>query len=235
MTNQFFVGVSGFSYASWRGHFYPKELGSEDFLEYYSKQLNSVEINSSFYAPPSKSTIESWAARAGQGFKFAFKAPKKITHVLKLGEESVKPSAEISESIGALGEKRGPLLFQLPPYLKQNMTLLENFLVNTSGIHERIFEFRHKSWLEDPTYMILEKYDSGFCVAETEDMDPVLKVTGGIAYFRLRKDAYESKAIGTWARRIKKTIADAGGGYVYLRHDETGENAKFALMLQQML
>ncbi len=235
MTKQVFVGVSGFSYAGWKGHFYPKETKNEDFLAYYSQRLNSVEINSSFYAPPSATMVKSWSGKTGDGFKFAFKAPKQITHILKLGEGSPESSERLSKTLESLGAKRGPILFQLPPYSKQDQQLLENFLVKTSTIPHRVFEFRHESWFEDSTYLLLEKYKAGFCVAETEDLEPVLKVTGGLAYFRLRKDAYDLKTIGEWSGKIKKIMADADESYVYLRHDETGDNAGLALKIQEKL
>jgi uncharacterized protein YecE (DUF72 family) len=235
MSKRFFVGVSGFSYASWKGRFYPKDLKSDDFLGYFSQKLNSVEINSSFYAAPRQEAVRSWGAKTGEGFKFSFKAPQKITHILKLSAEATEPAIGLSKTLEVLGDKRGPILFQLPPFSKQNLKLLEDFLANTKDILEKIFEFRHESWLADSTFSLLEKYDSGFCVAETEDLGPTLKVTGPIAYFRLRKDAYETKAIEQWALKIKKVSSEAREVYVYLRHDETGENGLLAQKLQSEL
>src|SRR5438552_11610642 len=84
------VGVSGFSYVGWKGNFYPENLKSEEFISYYSQRLNSVEINSSFYAPPSLAVVKSWAGKTGDNFKFSFKAPRQITHILKLGKGSVE-------------------------------------------------------------------------------------------------------------------------------------------------
>ncbi len=235
MVSHLFVGVSGFSYASWKGRFYPKELRSDDFLTYFSQHLNSVEINSSFYASPSQNVIRSWAGKTGDGFRFAFKATRKITHILKLSQESAQSATGMSKTLSVLGEKRGPILFQLPPFLRQNLTLLEEFLVNTPEIADKVFEFRHSSWLVGSTFELLDKYDSGFCIAETEDLEPVLKVTGRTAYFRLRKDVYDKNMIESWAAKIKKTLPSNGDAYVYLRHDETGENAELAQRLRASL
>src|SRR3972149_1600639 len=135
-----FVGISGFSYAGWKGKFYPKEMKNEDFLAYYSKQLNSVEINSSFYAPPSAAMVKSWSAKTGEDFRFAFKAPKQITHILKLGQGSSEAAEKLSKTLDLLGPKRGPVLFQLPPYAKQDLKLLEQFLSSTAGIEGRAYE-----------------------------------------------------------------------------------------------
>ncbi len=235
MSTPVFVGVSGFSYASWKGRFYPKEIGADDFLKFYSQHLNSVEINSSFYAVPSPAMVKSWNGKTGDAFKFAFKATRKITHLSKLGEGAAKSALDMSKNVETLGDKRGPMLFQLPPFLKHNPNLLETFLSQTSDIPAKVFEFRHQSWLVDSTYSLLEKYDTGFCIAETEDLEPVLKTTGNLAYFRLRKDSYDSKMIDKWAEKIKRITADSGQTFVYLRHDETGENAELAQKLKSQL
>lgn len=236
MTNRnSYVGISGFSYAGWKGKFYPSGMKNEDFLGHYSQHLNSVEINSSFYAPPSAAMAKSWAAKTGDRFRFAFKAPKQITHVLKLGRGSSEAAEKISKTLDLLGPKKGPVLFQLPPYAKQDLKLLEEFLSNTSGIGNRVFEFRHESWLQNPTYSLLERHGAGFCIAETEDMEPVFQVTGGIAYFRLRRGTYDMKAIDHWVEKIREVARVSRKIYVYLRHDETGENATLAQKLSEKL
>ena len=235
MKTKAMIGVSGFSYPGWKGNFYPQNLKSEEFLSYYSQRLNSVEINSSFYAPPSLAMVRSWAGRTGENFRFSFKAPRQITHILKLGKGSVEVTERIGVRLRSLGEKNGPILFQLPPYAKQDLTLLEDFLVNTSKIGGRVFEFRHKSWLNDLTYSTLEKHDADFCISETEDMKPVFKVTGKTPYFRLRKDLYDDKMIDEWTGKIKEISKGSESVYVYLRHDESGDNAAKALKILESL
>jgi len=226
-----FVGVSGFSYSNWVGRFYPKGLRSEEFLGYYSKHLGSVEINSSFYAAPGATMIKGWSARTGTDFRFAFKAPRLITHTLKLGKGAAEASERLSATLDGLGKRRGPILFQLPPFTKFDHDLLQKFLSVTADIEPKVFEFRHPSWFTDSTYRLLEDHGTGFCIAETEDLEPIFKVTGGLAYFRLRKDAYDMKTIGKWSGKITKASSGASECYVYLRHDETGDNA---LMAQQL-
>ncbi len=233
MVRSLYVGVSGFSYPGWKGNFYPKDLKSEDFLGYYSQKLNSVEINSSFYAPPSAMMVKSWSGKTRDDFRFSVKSPRQITHILKLGEGSADSAKRLGETLNLLGSKRGPILFQLPPFMRQNLKLLESFLRDTSGLKERVFEFRHESWLSDHTYALLDKYQAGFCIAETEDMKPVLKVIGEVAYFRLRRDSYDRNSIDEWSTRIRGLVKDAREAYVYLRHDETGENASHAVRLKE--
>jgi len=232
---KFFVGVSGFSYASWKGSFYPKDLKSEDFLSFYAGKLNSVEINSSFYAPPSAAMVKSWAGRTGEDFRFAIKSPRSITHTLKLRKGASEAADRLGTTLDLLGGKLGPVLFQLPPFFRQDLKTLEDFLTQTAGVKKKVFEFRHDSWLNDLTYQLLEKHDAGFCIAETEDMKPVLRVTGELPYFRLRKDGYTAKDVEVWTEKIREIIKGSEQAYVYLRHDETGENASFAVGMKEKM
>jgi len=229
------VGVSGFSYSRWRGRFYPKDAKSEEFLAYYSQHLDTVEINSSFYAAPSTSMVKGWSEKTSEKFGFSFKAPGRITHVLKLGEGASGVAESFSKIIDHLGPRRGPILFQLPPYLRQDRELLDEFLSRTSSIKDRVFEFRHRSWLEGSTYRLLEKHSAGFCIAETDESAPTFQVTGKFAYFRLRRESYDSKSIGVWAQKISETVKGLEQSYAYLRHDETGENAILAQRLSEKI
>ena len=208
MAKGFYVGVSGFSYPSWKGRFYPKDTKSEEFLAYYSQHLQSVEINSSFYAMPKAVMVEGWSERTSEKFRFAFKAPQLITHIMKLGKGSTDAADRFDKVLEGLGPRRGPILFQLPPYLKMDPGLLAEFLSKTSDIRDRVFEFRHESWFDDSTFQLLERNGAGFCIAETEDLEPVFRVTGGIAYFRLRKESYDE---GTIRQVGRENIEDSQG------------------------
>ena len=235
MTKNAFVGVSGFSYPGWKGKFYPTDLKSEEFLAHYSQRLDSVEINSSFYAQPNAAMVKNWSERTSERFRFSFKAPRLITHVLRLGKGSSEVAERFSKTLDLLGPKRGPVLFQLAPSSKQDLNLLGEFLSKTSSIKNRVFEFRHESWFQDSTYQLLEGHGAGFCIAETEELKPVFRVTGGIAYFRLRRESYDTKTIDQWAEKIRETAKGLRESYAYLRHDETGENAILAQRLSEKL
>ena len=235
MKGHTYVGVSGFSYPKWKGTFYPKTLKPEEFLADYSAKLGSVEINSSFYGAPKETMVKGWAEKTAEEFKFAFKAPQLVTHITKLGKGSYEPANRFSKTLDLLGPRRGPVLFGLPPFLKEDPKLLEDFLSNTSDIPDRVFEFRHESWLKDSTYRLLDANEAGLCIAETEDMAPVFEVTGAFAYFRLRKDKYDSKAVDQWAKKIKDATRGLEETFVYMRHDETGENAVLAQGLAKLL
>ena len=230
-----YVGVSGFSYGSWRGTFYPDETKGEEFLTYYSGRLRSVEINSSFYAAPSQAMVKGWAAKTGSEFRFSLKAPRLITHVMKLGKGAPEAAGNLSRTLDLLGPRRGPVLFQLSPFFKSDPDLLAEFLARTSEINPRVFEFRHASWLNDDTYSLLEEHGAGFCIADTEALEPVFKVTGGLAYFRLRRDVYDGNSVDAWSETIRKVAAGAEECYVYLRHDDTGKNGVLAERLSGSL
>lgn len=230
-----FVGVSGFSYPGWKGKFYPKETKSEEFLPYYSNKLSSVEINSSFYAQPTSSMVKGWAGKTATEFVFSFKSPKQITHVAKLGDESIEQVERMSKTLDLLGPRRGPILFQLPPFSKQNLDVLREFLFKTRGVKKRVFEFRHESWFQDATFTLLEDEGVGHCIVDSEDFATKLKVTSGLAYFRLRKESYDQGSIDAWAKKIAEVTKGVGERYVYLRHDETGENAILAQSLARAL
>ena len=235
VTKTAYVGVSGFSYPSWKGKFYPTDAKSDEFLAHYSQRLESVEINSSFYAQPNAAMVKNWSDRTSEKFRFSFKAPRLITHILKLGKDASEVAERFSKTLEFLGPRRGPVLFQLPPYSKQDLDLLGEFLSKTSGVKNRVFEFRHESWFQESTYQLLEEHGTGFCIVDTEEMKPVFRVTGGIAYFRLRRESYNAKAIDQWAEKIRDTAEALPESYAYLRHDETGENAILAQRLSEKL
>lgn len=121
------VGTSGFSYAEWKGSFYPEHLGAEEMLCHYGERLNAVEINNTFYRMPREDVLERWAASVPESFRFVLKASRRITHQSRL--TGCKDSVDyLWEKATTLGEKLGPILFQLPPRMKADTELLERFV-----------------------------------------------------------------------------------------------------------
>ena len=121
------VGTSGFSYAAWHGTFYPEELPAREMLRFYSRALGTVEINHTFRRLPTLELLKGWARQTPLGFRFALKAPQRITHVLRL-RDAGEITAAFCRAAAGLGPKLGPLLFQLPPYLRKDLALLDAFL-----------------------------------------------------------------------------------------------------------
>lgn len=230
----FWVGVSGFSYASWRGVFYPEGTKAEKMLETYSSKLNSVEINSSFYHMPTPSTTSKWAKSTQEDFRFSFKANRKITHFKKL-RDTVAEMDIFSKGMKPIGEKLGCVLVQLPPYFKQDYGILETFLTQKPESIRVALEFRHDSWFSEKLNELLSKHNAALCVADTEDMKPVFNDTANFVYVRLRKERYSKEDLKEWARKLSRFAGGSKDCFVYFKHDETGGAANVARGFRAML
>ena len=231
----FWVGVSGFSYASWIGEFYPKGTAAGAMLSAYSTKLNSVEINSTFYHMPTQTTTRKWAHSTRDDFRFSFKANRKITHFKKLKDSTAEVEVFL-KGLNPLQEKLGCVLIQLPPYLKSDFNLLETFLAQKpTGSIKFTFEFRHASWFTSQLNALLSKYDAALCVADSEGMKPVLERTARFAYARLRQDTYSKDELKNWSKRIRDFARDSEDCFIYFKHDETGNAANMATDFEAML
>ena len=167
-----FVGTSGWAYSSWKPGFYPQALPQKKFLEYYATQLNSVEVNYTFRQLPTASMLAGWLAASGPAFRFSFKAPQRLTHILRLRDcsDAVAALSRALAPVVAAG-RIGVMLFQLPPNFKADVSRLDSFLAdaNTCGLR-MAFEFRHISWFCDEMYAVLRNHCVALCVAESEDL-----------------------------------------------------------------
>lgn len=185
------AGASGYSYAEWNGVFYPPKLKPAERLAYYAERLPTVEINSSFYALPRREVAAGWADSVPAAFRFSLKAPGAITHKARLGPDVSDDVAALYRLREALGEKAGPVLFQLPPNLRQNLARLRAFLQKLPAQHAAAFEFRHDSWYEADVYAALAEAEASFCISEREDATtPPLTETTTSGYLRLRREHY---------------------------------------------
>jgi uncharacterized protein YecE (DUF72 family) len=217
------VGTSGFSYPGWKGIFYPEKLKATAMLGYYAERLPTVELNNSFYRLPQASAFEGWAAQVPSSFRFAVKAPQRITHHKRFVEvgEAVR---EFADRAAALGNALGPLLFQLPPNFRRDFERLDHFLsvVATLASHRVAIEFRHSSWFVEDTYARLRAHGValvGGDLEEAED-DPPLVLTAPFAYLRLRRPEYDAAALAKWKDRIG--ALGAGEVFVYFKHETSG-------------
>src|SRR5215472_1174411 len=147
-------GTSGFSYKEWRPKFYPDGLSEKQFLQYYSRQLNSVEIDYTFYRMPSSKTIDAWNAATPEHFKFTLKASQQITHRQRLKTPS-DALDYFMNVVPGLGNRLGMVLFQLPPFFKCDVEKLETFLAVLPRGVPAAFEFRHDSWFKEDVYALL--------------------------------------------------------------------------------
>ena len=162
------AGTSGYSYAPWKGSFYPEKTPAAKMLGYYATRLPTVEINNTFYRMPRRESLASWGEEVPGGFRFALKAPKRITHDRRLAGVEDSVDMLFSEST-ALGEKLGPVLFQLPPFFRNDLARLETFLALVRDRYPQAkpaFEFRHESWFVPEVYAALERHGAALCIAD---------------------------------------------------------------------
>jgi len=231
---RFWVGVSGFGYTSWIGTFYPPYAKSDTLLQHYSERLNSVEINSTFYQMPNEGTIRKWADVCAGNFRFSFKANRRITHIKKLRNVAAD-TAFFADALKSLQNKLGPLLVQLPPFLRFERGLLDVFLSEKPGSISVVLEPRHASWFNEEIYDLLERYDVALCVADTAEMKPVFRRTANFAYARLRQDNYSRTDLEEWADKLANFAPDGTDCYAFFKHDKNGRAASMAVEFARLL
>ena len=231
---RFWVGVSGFSYAGWRGVFYPENTKPNKMLEAYSAKLNSVEVNSTFYHMPTQTTTLKWASSTPDAFRFSFKTNRKITHFMKL-KDAAEEFSFFLKGLQPMKEKLGCVLVQLPPYMKQDYNLLERFLAEKPKTAAIAVEFRHSSWFGDKLNHLLSQYEAALCVVDTEDTKPIFEKTASFGYVRLRRPTYSKQELKEWYERVRKFAVGLDDCFLYFMHDETGDAANRATDFARLL
>jgi uncharacterized protein YecE (DUF72 family) len=234
------IGTSGWHYDHWKGPFYPHELYKGSFLEYYAEKFSTAEINNSFYRLPSNQTFINWRDTVPEGFIFSVKASRYITHMKKL-KDPEKPVSVFLRAVTVLGDKLGPILFQLPPHWRFNPERLDDFLGLLVPDYQYAFEFRDATWFNDETYSILAENEAAFCIYELAGMQSPKEVTADFVYVRLHgpkgayQGRYEKGTLSGWAGAFS-TWADQGKEiYCYFDNDEAGYAAENALELEEMV
>ena len=190
-------------------------------LGFYSERLPTVEINNTFYQMPKVAVLENWARTTPESFKFAIKASRRITHMSRLKPESAADSVNfLYRNLAALGAKRGPVLYQLPPFLKKDLPRLSEFLQLLPQGHGAAFEFRNDSWFSDDVYDALKNAGAALCLSEREDnAPPPLVETAPWGYVRLRLETYSDADLEQWANWLAATRWTEI--YVYFMHEPT--------------
>lgn len=229
-----FIGTSGFSYPAWRGSFYPEKMPPAKMLAYYADRLRTVEINNTFYRMPKAEALRAWADSTPPGFRFAPKAPQQITHRQKLLGSGDALAAFLTAA-GALGDKLGPALFQLPPFMKKDLPRLSDFLAQLPAGARAAFEFRHESWFSDEVYDALRARGAALCLAEADDLATPVVPTAGWGYLRLRRTEYDEAALGAWVDRLRQLSGEWSEAYVYFKHEDAGKGPALAARLGELL
>jgi uncharacterized protein YecE (DUF72 family) len=235
------VGTSGWHYDSWRGPFFPKGLRAKDQLQYYASQLPTTELNGVFYRTPSLDAVSAWSAQTGQDFVFAWKASKFITHWKRLSDNCANSLALMEERLSLLGEKAGPILFQLPPNFAADAERLAAFFKLLSKKRRYSFEFRHPSWYQASIMKLLSQHNAALCLSDHHDAPAPWKRTADFVYIRGHgpggryKGHYRSETLSEWAARIKSWKKQGCDVFVYFDNDQKSAAPADALKLRQLL
>jgi uncharacterized protein YecE (DUF72 family) len=232
---QLFTGTSGFAYKEWKGSFYPEDLTDGKMLAFYADHFGAVEINNTFYRMPNEKVLTDWTAQVPPHFRFILKASRQITHNKRL-KEVAEPVAYFLETSKALGDRRGPFLFQLPPNMKKDVERLKTFLALLPGDVRAALEFRHESWHDEEVFSALRAHNAALCIAHVEEEEGALQTpfvaTADWGYLRLRKVGYEAGELEEWASRVKQP--EWGDVFVFFKHEDEGTGPKLAKRFEQL-
>ena len=224
------VGTSGYNYPEWKGSFYPQKMPAARMLAYYAERFSTVEINYTFYRVPNAKILAGWDHETPPGFRLTLKAPKRITHIAKL-KDCAELLAYFVKTAATLGPKLGALLFQLPPYLRKDLGLLDEFLPQLPSGTCAAFEFRHASWMDAEVFERLRARNVALCIADSEKFSTPVELTADYAYFRLRDEGYTAPDLARWAQVIREKAAHCSDVFVYFKHEEAGTGPEFARTL----
>jgi uncharacterized protein YecE (DUF72 family) len=212
------AGTSGYAFKEWKGSFYPEELKNDAWLGFYASRFPTVEINNTFYRLPKENVLREWAAQVPEQFTFAIKASQRITHFARLKEEAASPLEYLLGATEVLGDRLGPILFQLPPNLQKDAARLKAFVALLPPDRRYTIEFRHPSWFDEETYDVLRARDIPMCIIEQPDFASPVVATASWGYMRLHRFDYDGAQHAAWIERIAgQSWSEA---YVFFKHDE---------------
>ena len=212
------AGTSGYAFKEWKGAFYPATLSDDEWLAFYASRFPTVEINNTFYRLPKQSVLQDWASRVPAEFTFAIKASQRITHHARLKPECADAVDFLLQNTAVLGDRCGPILFQLPPNLKKDVDRLRGFLGLLPNGRRYTIEFRHESWFDDEVFAILRDRDVALCVAEQDDFKCPVQSTASWGYLRLHRLDYDEATLAEWAKCV--SAQQWSETYIYFKHDE---------------
>jgi uncharacterized protein YecE (DUF72 family) len=219
-----FVGTCGWQYDEWRPHLY-EGIPKARWLEHYATRFGAVEVNNTFYNLPKEETFASWRDRTPPGFVFALKASRRITHILRL-RECAQSVEYLVKRAAALGDKLGPILYQLPPSEKRNDGVLDEFLAVLPPSPGATIEFRSSTWFDDAVFEKLRARDIALCISHGHTYATPVVTTAGWAYFRLHGGPdyaeYTLEEKAAWIDRIAGVAATCDPVFVFFDNDVEG-------------
>ena len=230
---QVWIGTSGYSYPAWKGSFYPEDLPNKEMLSFYGRRLGAVEINNTFYRMPRESVLENWAEAVPDGFRFALKASRRITHFKRL-QNAEEETEYLVQTAAVMADRAGVILYQLPPNFRRDDDRLARFVDQLPNPGTSAFEFRHASWFDEGVFDILRSRNSALCLAETDDGDDApLVETANWTYVRLRRSAYSTEELEGWAARLRASGWDRV--YAFFKHEDAGVGPALAGQFTEMM
>jgi len=223
--NRIRIGTSGWAYSSWKPDFYPPKTPASKFLNFYATQLNCVEVNYTFRTRPALKTLENWCDATPTDFSFAVKAHQRITHIKRLKDVATDISSfyDSLQPLASTG-KLGPVLFQLPPFLKNDEERLRALFACVPKGTRAAVEFRNESWFTDNIFNVMRAHDIALCIAESDELQVPEVITASFAYFRFRKSEYSESELDQLERRLAKVVKECDV-YAFLKHEETPQGA----------
>ena len=234
------IGCSGWNYKHWRERFYPKGLRVRSWFAFYAEHFDTVEINNSFYRLPKPETFAKWRDQAPPGFCYAVKANRFLTQAKKL-KDCQEPLERMMTPMRQLGDRLGPVLFQLPPRFRINLERLESFLRLLPGDVVSVFEFREKSWLVAETLQLLDRYGASFCVHDMASSATERWAVGRIAYVRFHGGVgkywgrYSDETLLSWSDWIAEQARGGRPVWCYFNNDIDGHAIHDAQTLKAMV
>jgi len=196
-------------------------------LAYYVERFTTVEINATFYRMPNEKTVAGWVSTAPAGFTYVLKAPQRITHFARLRGVD-EPLRYFCDTARSLGDKLGPLLFQLPPDFKKATDRLGELLSILPNGFRVAFEFRHESWFDDEVYTLLRSHNASLCIADTEEGTTPAVATADFGYLRLRAVEYSDDDLQRWIATIDRVGSGWSEAYVFFKHEDSGTGPALA-------
>ncbi len=226
------AGTSGFAFPEWRGGVYPLGLPPGRMLAHYAGQLPTVELNVSFYRTPTRAMVDRWVAAVPPAFRFAVKASRRITHEKRLRDVDTDVRV-LHERLQGFGPTLGPVLFQLPPSLRCDLALLDEFLSRLPPLPHVAVEFRHRTWHGDATYGLLARHGAALVVAEDDQACGPLVSTAAFGYYRLHRLSYTEAQLDAWARHFRSR--PPGTVYCYFTHESGADSVGYARRLMELV
>lgn len=227
MRGGIWIGTSGWVYKEWAGNFYPKGWPKKDEFAFYVRHFPTVEINATFYRLPTKKMVQGWHDRSPAGFRFAVKGSRYLTHIRRLNDTGPGLRKYFSRIL-PLGDRTGPILWQLPPNFQkneENLKRLTRFLGKLPRRHRHAIEFRHPSWMDEQTMALLRKHRAANVWISSLKMPADHAITADFVYLRfhgLQGGAYHDYTddeLRPWAEQLARAARKGLPAYVYFNND----------------